>query len=127
MHLSSQPSLEYGPLLAIQPRRSESGLAGDAGLVVDGSDWNMIPDPGFIAPFRDRQGDGNRLTGMDVQRARLLAGGFLNYYLTPQLRLTNSLLFGSGNDGNGAQWNIGAAACQHAGSRHTISCRSGWA
>ena len=114
MHLSSQPSLEYGPLVAIQPRRSESGLGGDAGLVVDGSDWNIIPDPGFISPFRDGKGDGNLLTGMDVQRARLLAGGFLNYYLTPQLRLTNSLLFGSGNDGNGAQWKIGV---QHVNTR----------
>lgn len=114
MHLSSGPSLEYGPLLAIQPRRSESGLAGDVGIVEDGSDLTMIADPGLIRTFRDMSADGHRLTGMDVQRARLLAGGFLNYYLSPQVRLTNSVLVGSGNEGNGAVWRTGL---QHVSAR----------
>jgi outer membrane scaffolding protein for murein synthesis (MipA/OmpV family) len=114
MHLSNDPSLEYGPLLAIQPRRSESGLGGDVGMVEDGSDLTLIDEPGLIGTYRDQAPDGHRLTGMDVQRARLLAGGFLNYYLTPRVRLINSVLFGSGNEGNGAVWRTGL---QHVSAR----------
>lgn len=113
IHLSNQPSVEYGPLLAVHPRRSESGLSGDVGMVVNGSDWTLAP-PGVTSPFKSEVGDGHRLMGMDVQRARLQAGGFFNYYLTPQVRLTNSVLYGSGNEGNGALWRVGM---QHFSSR----------
>lgn len=113
MHLSTQPSVEYGPLLAIHPRRSDSGLSGDVGMVVTGSDWSLAL-PEAYRPFSSQPGDGHRLLGMDVQRARLQAGGFFNAYLTPQIRLTNSLLVGSGNSGDGALWRVGV---QHASSR----------
>ena len=113
IHLSNLPSVEYGPLLAIHPRRSESGLSGDVGMVVNGSDWTLGA-PDVTSPFKSERGDGHRLMGMDVQRARLQAGGFFNYYLTPQVRLTNSVLYGSGNEGNGALWRVGV---QHFSSR----------
>lgn len=112
LHMSNQPSIEFGPLLAIQPRRSESGLSGDVGMVVNGADLGLAP--GDFSTLKSQAGDRHRLRGMEVQRARLLAGGFFNYYLTPQVRLTNSVLIGSGNDGEGALWRVGV---QHASRR----------
>ncbi|RJG15113.1 MipA/OmpV family protein [Massilia cavernae] len=108
MHLSNQPSLEFGPLLAVQRRRSEKGLSDDIGAVFSGTGHTIVRDPspnkaGMVV---------NRLTGVDVQHTRLQAGGFLNYYLTPQLRVTNTLLYGSGNGRNGALWRVGL---QHIG------------
>ena len=121
IHLSNQPSVEFGPLLAIHPRRSESGLSGDVGMVVNGSDQTLAP-PDVQGPFKSQVGDGHRLMGMDVQRTRLQAGGFFNYYLSPQLRLTNSVLFGSGNDGNGALWRVGLQhATRHLAPNHFVS------
>ena len=110
IHLSHEPSVEFGPLLAIHPRRSESGLSGDVGMVVSGSDQTLAP-PGEYNPLKSQVGDRHPLRGMEVQRARLQAGGFFTYYLTPQLRLTNSLLAGSGNEGEGVLWRVGV---QHA-------------
>lgn len=103
MHLSNQPSLEFGPLLAVQRRRSDKGLSGDVGAVFTGNGQTLVPDP---SPSKTRLAL-TRLTGMDVQHARLQAGGFLNYYITPQLRVTNTLLYGSGNGRNGALWRVG--------------------
>lgn len=124
IHLSNQPSVEFGPLLAIQPRRSESGLSGDVGMVFSGAD--ALGPPGITGPLKSQIGDGHRLMGMDVQRARLQAGGFFNYYLTPQFRLTNSVLYGSGNEGDGALWRVGL---QHFSARlapnHFVSVGAG--
>ena len=118
MHLSSQPSVEFGPLLAIQPRRSESGLSGDVGMVVNGADLGLAPGN----TLKTQGGDRNLLRGMEVQRARLLGGGFFNYYLTPQVRLTNTVLIGSGNDRDGAQWRVGAQyATRHLAPNHFVS------
>jgi MipA family protein len=47
-----------------------------------------------------------RLTGMDDIDAHLEAGGFFNYYVAPQLRLTNTLLYGSGNARRGLRWSV---------------------
>ncbi|MGZ8293048.1 MAG: MipA/OmpV family protein [Telluria sp.] len=106
MHLSDRPSVEFGPLVAIQRRRNDSGLSDDVGAVFNGFDQTIVPSPNksFMGV--------NRLTGMEVQRTRLQAGGFLNYYLTPQLRVTNTLLYGSGNGRDGALWRVGL---QHIG------------
>lgn len=101
MHLSSQPAVEFGPLLAIQQRRSESGLSGEVGMVVNGMHGPAQESPS--KPFLL----GNRLTGMEEQRARLQIGAFFNYYINPQLRVTNSLLYGSGNGRDGALWRVG--------------------
>ena len=100
IHLSNNPAVEFGPLLAVHPRRSESGLSGDIGKLNGGV---QLP-PGVQAwP----QGSGHRLRGMEVQRLSLQAGGFFNYYATPQLRLTNTLMYGSGNERDGALWRVG--------------------
>jgi outer membrane protein len=103
MHLSTSPSIEYGPLLALQPRRSESGNASGVGGV-------SSVNPGIIAQppmVYTRNAPPTQLDGMDTIGARLQAGGFFNLYLTPHLRLTNNLLYGSGNARKGATWNIG--------------------
>ncbi|MES2151050.1 MAG: MipA/OmpV family protein [Pseudomonadota bacterium] len=108
MHWSNQPVLEYGPLLAVQPRRSESGV--DSGLGgVSGANSPALAPPlnTGIVPPRATPVRFNRLYGMDEIGARLLAGGFLNYYLTPQLRLTGELLYGAGNAHNGARLKLG--------------------
>jgi MipA family protein len=98
MHLSGQPTVEFGPLLTLQPRRSESGT---------GSSAVGAGDPGGIygwagPPMIGVAKSSNMLVGMDPIGARLLAGGFLNYYLSPQWRLTSTALWGAGADRHGA-------------------------
>lgn len=98
-HLSQCPVLEYGPLLAWQPPRRGDG---------DG-------DPSESAPsaWMPPQGGAGKapaphgLVGIDDVAARLLVGGFVNYYLTPDWRLTNSVLAGAGDARNGVQWRLG--------------------
>jgi outer membrane protein len=104
MHLSGAPSFEYGPLLALQPRRSPSGSGTGVGGVDTFSPPGVLPQPPVVLA---RTQAGSRLAGMDTIGARLQAGGFVNFYLSPHLRLTNNLLYGSGNEKKGATWNIG--------------------
>jgi outer membrane protein len=104
MHLSSEPTLEFGPLLALQPRRSESGNASVIGGVHSASPPSVIAQPPQILRTVPVS---SRLYGMDPIGARLELGGFFNLYLSPHLRLTNSLLSGSGNARKGATWAIG--------------------
>jgi len=103
MHLSSQPSVEYGPLLMVAPRRDEDGMGGGIGGVGDGAGGALstILPPGTTEVARKSS---NRLEGMDVIRTRLLYGGFFNYYFAPRLRLASNLLYGAGNDRNGLRW-----------------------
>ncbi|MDB5918648.1 MAG: hypothetical protein JWR40_2882 [Massilia sp.] len=104
MHLSSSASVEYGPLLALQPRRDESGTGGAIGGVDTlGGSSVVVQPPAAVARTPGR----SRLDGMDPVAARLQLGGFFNYYVSPQVRITNSLLYGSGSDRNGATWRIG--------------------
>ena len=49
----------------------------------------------------------NRLRGMEVVKARLQGGGFVNYYLAPDIRLTSSLLYGGGRERAGVLMHIG--------------------
>lgn len=86
MHLSTAPSLEYGPLLALQPRRDAAGNAGGFGGVDASGQPSLIVPPAGGA----RSPGSSRLDGMDPIGARLQLGGFFNYYLSPHLRLTNS-------------------------------------
>ena len=108
MHLSGAPALEFGPVLALAPRRDEDGLSLGIGSVGEGtggrSSISSIRPGGFIpnGGLRVVQGD-NRLLGMDVVQRRVLYGGFLNYYVTPKLRLTNSLMFGAGKERDGTR------------------------
>jgi outer membrane scaffolding protein for murein synthesis (MipA/OmpV family) len=98
-HLSSQPALEYGPLIALQPRRDEHGTSGGIGGVGDGSGGGAGATS--IRPGEDFEAKSNPLLGLDVIHERLLYGGFFNYYLTPALRLSNNLLYGYGNEHDG--------------------------
>lgn len=94
-HLSQLPSWEYGPLIALAPRRDESGTSGSIGGLGNGS------GDADITNIRPEEGRTNPLLGLDVIRSRVVYGGFVNYYLTPELRLTNNLLYGYGNPRNG--------------------------
>jgi outer membrane scaffolding protein for murein synthesis (MipA/OmpV family) len=125
MHLSGAPSVEYGPLLALQPRRNESGNAnGIGGIDSAGQPTLVVPQPPLVVT-RFAAGS-SRLDGMDPIGARLLAGGFFNYYLSPHLRLTSSLLYGSGNERKGATWRIGVQRiAAEAGSHHSVSLSAG--
>ncbi|CUI08171.1 MipA/OmpV family protein [Massilia antarctica] len=138
VHLSDQPSLEFGPLLSVQARRGESGngaALGGASLTssTDGGtplapsgDTPTEPSSSGQPGFGARRGGPNRLSGMDVVGARLQAGGFVNVYLSPSLRLTNSVLYGSGRDANGLLWNIGIQyVAQQFSPHHSVSLSAG--
>lgn len=98
MHLSDSPVVEYGPLLAIHPRRTESGIGDRIGDIAGSS--SLLPTS--VRTFAD-----NPLAGMDEIKARPEAGAFFNYYLSPEWRLTSSVLGGAGNDRNGVRADIG--------------------
>ena len=100
IHLSSEPGIEYGPLLALHAGRTEGGAGPGAGPVSPAI-------PGILRPTTRAAGAAGGLAGMDDIGARLQAGGFFNYYLTPKLRLTNSVLYGGGTGRDGLVWNLG--------------------
>ncbi|UUZ55543.1 MipA/OmpV family protein [Massilia sp. H-1] len=57
-----------------------------------------------VSPISEsRQASAAQSAGLSMRdiKARLLAGGFANYYLSPDLRLTSSLLYGAGHEGDG--------------------------
>lgn len=119
MHLSRSPTEEYGPLLAIQPGRDESG----AGLAADG-----VGTTGFspLMPGDKTVVLAGRLGGMDEIGARLQFGAFYNTYLNPQWRLTSSLLVGAGREHDGARLELGVQRLAFAaGERHRLSLTAG--
>lgn len=99
-HLSQRPGLEFGPLLAVQPRRDESG-SGRAvgGIPVDQSSAGPSTIVGGIGTNNASTNARNRLAGMPVIKAHLLGGAFFNVGIGAGLRLTNSVLYGAGGDG----------------------------
>lgn len=97
MHLSNKPAVEFGPLLVIQPRRSESGSR----------DWADGFDGAMLGPSKSNVPPGaSPLHGMNVVPTRLEAGGFFNYYLSERLRLNNVLVYGAGNDHDGLRYTV---------------------
>jgi outer membrane protein len=133
MHLSSNPVLEYGPLLAVAPRRSNTGAHDTLGLPLSSLDVGGTPStPSSTLPSRpsvapptevDKAGEtgkrsDNPLAGTEAIGARLQAGVFFNYYLTPSLRLTNNVLAGSGRERHGASWTVGLQHVTRALSPH---------
>lgn len=118
MHLSSSPVVEYGPLLAIHPRRTESGI-GDRIGEVSGS-ASLLP-----TSVRTYNSD-NPLAGMEEIKARPEAGAFFNYYLSPAWRLTSSVLAGAANDRNGVRGEIGIQRlAMELAPHHTVSVSAG--
>jgi outer membrane scaffolding protein for murein synthesis (MipA/OmpV family) len=119
MHLSNSPTVEYGPLLAVRPGRDDSGDGNNAGGV--NSFAGTLPIGGQIV--RTTPGG---LAGMDEIGARLQAGGFYNVYLSPQWRLTSSLLFGAGREHDGARLELDLQRLAlAAGERHRVSLAAG--
>jgi outer membrane scaffolding protein for murein synthesis (MipA/OmpV family) len=123
MHLSDDPTFEYGPLLAVQPGRDRTGTGqaldgvGSVGTTLIGP----VPDPIEKHALR-----GTDLDGMDKIGARLQGGVFANYYVTPQWRLTSSLLYGAGNDHDGARLDLGVQRLAvELGARHHVSLSAG--
>ncbi|MDB5959629.1 MAG: hypothetical protein JWP59_923 [Massilia sp.] len=118
-HLSAAPTVEYGPLLAWQPRRDADGDGDSAGAVTTSSISGLSSAKRSVrTPYR--------LEGMDAVPARALGGGFFNYYLNPGWRLTNSVLAGAGADRNGVLWRVGVQRIGiEPGRHHTLSFNAG--
>jgi outer membrane scaffolding protein for murein synthesis (MipA/OmpV family) len=121
MHLSRSLTVEFGPLLAVKPGRGASG----SGPTVDGPGGGT-PLIGAPGPSPKTAGPGGRLAGMDEIGARLQLGGFYNYYLSPQWRLTSSVLAGAGKEHDGARLELGAQRLAAVdGGRHRVSLAAG--
>jgi outer membrane scaffolding protein for murein synthesis (MipA/OmpV family) len=121
MHLSTRPSLEFGPLLQVQPSRTSGG----SGFVIvfPGEQHGGFP---LFSPEKLTAAANNPLAGMDKIEARLLGGAFFNYYLNPEWRLTSNWLYGAGNDHNGAIAELGVQRLPVGlGARHTLSFSGG--
>lgn len=116
-HLSSSPTLEYGPLLGLVPKRDGGGDGNGVGGV-----GTFAREPFFNARKRAPQG----LDGIDEIGVRLQAGAFLNLYLDPQWRLSASLLYGSGRGRDGARLALDVQRLAAAiGERHRVSLAAG--
>lgn len=98
LHLAQQPDYEYGPLLAAEGRRDDTGTHAAISYFHDaggnGHDLNSL------VPLASR----SRLYGMDEIDTRLLLGGFYNLQLGPQWHWNNRLLDGYGNAHHGLRW-----------------------
>ena len=123
MHLTDSPTFEYGPLLAVQPGRDKDGTG--QGVDGVGTVGTSLIGP-VLDPIDKRNMVATRLEGMDKIGARLQGGVFANYYLTPQWRLTSSVLVGAGNDHDGARLDLGVQRLAIAlGSQHRVSVSAG--
>ncbi|KQV28655.1 MipA/OmpV family protein [Massilia sp. Root335] len=123
MHLSDDPTFEYGPLLAVQPGRDRTGTGQALGGI--GSTDTMLIGP-VPEPIDKRNMRNTDLDGMDKIGARLQGGVFANYYVTPQWRLTSSLLYGAGNDHDGARLDLGVQRLAvELGAWHHVSLSAG--
>jgi outer membrane scaffolding protein for murein synthesis (MipA/OmpV family) len=121
IHLADDPSVEFGPLVAIQPGRRPSGTdSGVGGVGYGGTVRPRVPPP--------PRPPGHGLDGMDEIGVRLQGGAFFNTYLAPQWRLASSVLYGAGNAHHGAVLELGlqrlaAELARH----HTLSLSAGLA
>ncbi len=118
MHLSASPTLEFGPLLAIEPGRNASGAQKLSGI-------GGVGGVGIAAPGADLQ-QRPRFTDID---SALQGGAFLNHYFDESLRLTSSVLYGAGNDRNGLLLNAGIQKFIQAAAHHAVTLSAGatWA
>jgi len=116
MHLSTDPTLEFGPLVSVHASRDESGSGG----IIDGV------GVATMMPLAARMRRDNPLAGMPDVDARLEGGAFLNYYLNPAWRLTSSVLIGSGSERDGARMTLGVQRLAVAiAPQHTMSFHAG--
>ncbi len=129
MHLSNEPTLEFGPLAALVPRRTDSGTGAVIGGVGNTGIASIAPPAAAIAPpakLSYLAPGTTRLTGLDEIGTRVEVGGFLNVQLAPGLRLTNTLLYGTGNERNGLRWNLDLQhIAAHVAPYHTLVLSAG--
>lgn len=120
MHLSPEPTVEYGPLLAIEPGRHASGSQKLSG--VDGIGGASVAAPGSV----DMAPQSASALRFSEVSSRPVAGGFFNYYLDESLRLTSSLLYGAGEDRNGLLLQAGVQKSLAAfGPHHRVAVSAG--
>lgn len=127
MHLSQQPSVEFGPLFAIHRGRDRNDLV--SGVNSTALSPGREAPPGFlvsIGPDGKEIGGPDGINGMTDVKSRLQGGVFLNYYLSPQVRLTSSILYGAGNERDGLLASFGV---QHTAAdiapHHKVSLSAG--
>lgn len=119
IHLSRDPRFEFGPLVELHPGRDASGTGGQVGGLGE-TRLGLFELQSVAAPTADG------LAGMAPIHARLQAGGFLNTYLSPQWRLTSSLLYGAGNARHGAKLELGVQRlATQVGGRHRLALTAG--
>jgi outer membrane scaffolding protein for murein synthesis (MipA/OmpV family) len=128
-HLSPSQTVEAGPLLALEPGRDSSGRGGSLGDV-DVIGTGLVPAaPTGVATTGNekiRLASVNRLSGMKEHGPRLQAGGFLNVYLSPDWRVTQTLLYGGGIERNALRWDIGVQRlARDLGAHHRVSVGAG--
>jgi outer membrane scaffolding protein for murein synthesis (MipA/OmpV family) len=123
MHWSGRAGLEFGPLLSLHPGRSERGRALTGGGLSGTGSNTALPHIGM-----DGSTPLTRMTGMPDVPRRLEAGAFLTWYLTPEWRLANNVLYGAGQqrDGLRAMLDLQRIATQVA-PHHTLSFTAGLA
>jgi MipA family protein len=99
MHLSSRPSVEYGPLVTLLPKRDASGSGNWVGGM-SGEGIKLIPSD-MSATMPDEGLEGMRNLGNRVE-----VGGFYNHYLGERLRVNNTVGYGAGHDRRGLRYTI---------------------
>jgi outer membrane scaffolding protein for murein synthesis (MipA/OmpV family) len=121
MHLSDDPTFEFGPLLAVHASRDDDGAGTSIGGVGVTDFANGIPSPIDKTMMKTAP-----LSGMEKIGARLQAGAFANYYLSPRWRLTSSVLFGAGKDRDGARLELDVQRLAAvASARHRVALAAG--
>ncbi len=100
-HLSNQFNHEFGPLISLEPNRTSSGTSNSIHTPSNISSGIVGPLGGDSFDFRIDNRSKNKLVGLDEIRTRLLYGGFYNLQISSNLRQTNTILFGAGNQQDG--------------------------
>lgn len=125
-HLSSTPGVEYGPMLSLHGGRSKDGSSLlDTAVSSSGADHMGIITlpPGMASVAGSDYKLSYRLRNIG---ARAEGGFFFNYYLGDRLRLTNSVLYGAGEERNGLRWTVDVQrGAIELAPHHTLSLTAG--
>jgi outer membrane protein len=124
VHLSDQVRYEYGPMIALEGRRTSSGTSTKIGMA------NNTNQPGTVPGGSGSEPDvyimSNRLVGMDDINLRLLSGVFYHVNVSEAIRLNNNVLYGAGNSHDGLSWSSDVLYHTTVFSpRHTVSVSLG--